>query len=137
MSGFQVFGRAPLKLTPGSVPAFTADDMTSYLQSAPACAGGPTLSGDPPIIETLEFVGCQELTKRLKLYIGLADDALVCFVVLRGPFLMTMMSLPPGAPPGPHFCHRFHEIYDASTGRLLVSGGYPTYDKTRFPADER
>jgi hypothetical protein len=137
MSGLQPLSRAPLKLACDKVPAFTADEMTSYLQSAPACAGGPTLSGDPPIIETLEFVGCQELTKRLKLYIGLADDALVCYVVLRGPFLMTMMSLPPGAPPGPHYCHRVVEIYDASTGHLLVWGGFPTYDKTRFPADER
>jgi hypothetical protein len=137
MSGLQPLSRAPLKLACDKAPAFTADEMTSYLQSAPACAGGPTLSGDPPIIETLEFVGCQELTKRLKLYIGLADDALVWYVVLRGPFLMTMMSLPPGAPPGPHYCHRVVEIYDASTGHLLVWGGFPTYDKTRFPADER
>lgn len=137
MSGIQPFARAPLKLTQNKAPAFTVAEMTSYLQSAPTCAGGPTLSGDPPIIETLEFVGCKELTKRLKLSIGLADDALVCFVVLRGPFLMTMMSLPPGATPGPHFSHRVVEIYDASTGRLLVWGGFPTYDKTRFPADER
>jgi hypothetical protein len=137
MSGLQPLSRAPLKLAHNKVPAFTAEEMKSYLQSAPVCAGGPTFSGDPPIIETLEFVGCQELTKRLKLSIGLADDALVCYAVLRGPFLMTLMSLPPGTPPGPHFSHRVVEIYDASTGRLLVWGGFPTYDKTRFPADER
>jgi len=137
MAGVQPVARAPLKVTQNKIPAFTADEMTSYLHSAPACAGGPTLSGDSPIIETLEFVECRELTKRLKLSIGLADEALVCSAVLRGPFLMTMMSLPPGAPPGPHYCHRVVEIYDACTGRLLVWGGYPTYDKTRLPADER
>ncbi len=111
--------------------------MTSYLQSVPASAGGPTLSGDPPTIETLEFVGCKELTKRLNLYIGLADDALVCYVVLRGPFHLTQMSLPPGATPGARICQRVLEIYDASTGRFLLWGVSPPFDKTRFPADER
>lgn len=133
----QRVGRSPLKLTPGKVPAFTADDMRAYLQSAPECAVGPTFSGEPPIIETLEFVGCKELSRRLKLSIGLPDDALVCYVVLLGPFNATRISLPPGAPPGPHYPLRILEIYDARTGRLLVMSGYPTYDKTRLPADER
>jgi hypothetical protein len=86
---------------------------------------GPTLSEEPPTVESVEFVTCKELTDRIKVYIGPDDDALVCYVVLRGPFLLTMISLPPGADPGPHFSERVIEIYDASTGNLLVSGVGP------------
>ncbi len=122
MSDTQPHGRPALKLTSKWTPAFTADDMKAYLQGAPSCSLGPTLAGEPPIVESVEFVTCKELTDRIKVYIGPDDDALVCYVVLRGPFLLAMMSLPPGAVPGPHFSERVIEIYDASTGDLLVSG---------------
>lgn len=122
MSGTQPSWRSALKLTPGKVPAFTADDMRSYLQSAPLSAGGPTLWGDPPTIETLEFMGCKELTDRLSLFIGLPDDALVCYVVLRGPFWMTNVSYPPGSHHGVGVSQTVQEIYDAGAGQLLVWG---------------
>lgn len=120
MSGAHSLDRPALRLRPGQVPAFTAEDMTTYLQGAPSSSFGPTLSGDPPTIETLEFVGCKELTNRLHLWIGLADDAPVCYVELRGPFLLRNISLPPGHPGGPAYSEIVTEIYDASTGRLLV-----------------
>lgn len=91
------FGRyTGIKLNPDQIPAFTAEDMMAYLQSMPSCSLGPTLSGEPPTVESIEFVGCKEMTGRLNVWIGLADDALVCYVVLRGPFRMTMMSRAPG-----------------------------------------
>ncbi len=120
MSGTQPCGRSVLKLTPNKVPAFTVEDMKVYLQSAPSCSGGPTLSGQPPTIDTLEFVGCKELTDRLNLWIGLPDDTLVCYVVLRGPFWLTLMSYPPGAVQGIPVSETVGEIYDARTGALLV-----------------
>src|SRR5690349_22113054 len=126
MSDTQLHRRPPLKLTSKWTPSFTADDMRAYLQGAPECSLGPTLSEQPPTIESVEFVTCKELTDRIKVYIGPDDDALVCYVVLRGPFLLALMSLPPGANPGPHFSERVLEIYDASTGTLLVSGVGPT-----------
>ncbi|HEX9036119.1 MAG TPA: hypothetical protein VF808_03925 [Ktedonobacterales bacterium] len=95
--------------------------MTAYLQGAPSSSFGPTLSGEPPTIETLEFAECKKLTDRLHLWIGLADDAPVCYVVLRGPFLLRNISLPPGHPGGPAYSELVTEIYDASTGQLLVS----------------
>lgn len=112
-----------LKLTPGQIPAFTAEDMTAYLQGAPRCSFGPTLSGEPPTVESVEFASSGELRKRLNLWIGPDDDALACFVVLRGPFHLRGISLPPrtvvyGIP----WCNIVGEIYDASTGRLLVHG---------------
>ena len=120
MSSTRPRGRSALKLTPNKVPAFTLEDMKAYLQSAPSCAGGPTLSGQPPTIDTLEYVGCKELTDRLNLFIGLPDDAPVCYVVLRGPFLLTLMSYPPGAVQGRPVSETVEEIYDARTGDLLV-----------------
>lgn len=114
--------RPALKLNPSQVPAFTADDMQAYLQGAPSCSLGPTYSGQPPTVEAVEFVGCKELTDRLNVHIGLADDAPVCYVVLRGPFHPTMTSRPPGGVAYFRLCETVEEIYDASTGRLLVTG---------------
>lgn len=126
MSDIQPRRRTPLKLTPNKVPAFTLEDMEAYLLSAPVCPGGPTLSGQPPTIEILEFVGCKELTDRLNLYIGLPDDAPVCHVVLRGPFHLKMISYPPGAVQGLPVAETVEEIYDAQTGNLLVWGTGPS-----------
>jgi hypothetical protein len=123
MSGTQPPGRPALKLTPGQVPAFTTEDMTAYLQGAPECSLGPTLSGEPPTVETVEFATYKELRNRLNVFVGLDDDALACFVVLRGPFHLAQISFPPGKVVyGIPWCNIVGEIYDASTGRLLVKG---------------
>jgi hypothetical protein len=120
MPSTQPHERPVLKLNPSQVPACTAEDMKAYLQGAPSCSFGPTLSGEPPTVESVEFVNCKELTDRLNVSIGLADDALVCYVVLRGPFNMRMVSRAPGDRSWSDFSERAEEIYDASTGRLLV-----------------
>ena len=118
------FGRETgIKLNPGHVPAFTAEDMRVYLGGRPSCGLGPTVSGLPPTVESIEFAPSRELRDRLHIDTGLPADALACFVVLRGPFLMTLMSRPPGPPRPPGVCEIIGEIYDASTGRLLVCGG--------------
>src|SRR6185437_2281800 len=70
MADTQPHGRPALKLTSKWTPAFTADDMKAYLQGAPECSLGPTLSGEPPIVEAVEFVTSKELTDRLKVYIA-------------------------------------------------------------------
>ena len=123
MSATQPPGRPSLKLTPGQVPAFTAEDMKAYLQGAPECSLGPTLSGEPPTVESVEFASVKELRERLNVYNGPSDNTLVCFVVLRGPFHLTRISLPPGTVVyGIPWCNIVSEIYDAMTGRLLVHG---------------
>ena len=123
MSGAQPLGRPALKLTPGQVPAFTADDMKAYLRAAPECSLGPTLSREPPTVELVEFASVKELRERLHVWIVPDDDAFVCFVVLRGPFHLTGISLPPGKVVyGLPWCNLVGEIYDAVTGRLLVRG---------------
>jgi hypothetical protein len=120
MSGTQPPGRPALKLSPGQVPAFTAEDLKAYLQGAPECSLGPTLSGERPTVESVEFARVTELTKRLNMWIGPDDDAPVCFVVLRGPFHLTGISLPPGKVVyGIPWSNIVSEIYDALIGRLL------------------
>ncbi|HLJ80244.1 MAG TPA: hypothetical protein VKT52_02080, partial [Ktedonobacterales bacterium] len=96
--------------------------MQAYLQGAPECSLGPTLSGEPPTVESVEFASVKELRERLHVYIGLADDALACFVVLRGPFHLARISLPPGKVVyGIPWCNVVGEIYDAMTGRRLCA----------------
>jgi hypothetical protein len=97
--------------------------MKAYLQGAPECSLGPTLSGEPPTVESVEFASVKELRERLDVWIGHDEDALVCFVVLRGPFHLTRISLPPGKVVyGIPWCNTVGQIYDASTGRLICHG---------------
>lgn len=87
MPGTRPHGRPALKLNPSRVLASTADDMKSDLHGAPSCSLGPTLSGQPPVVESVNFVTWKELAGRLHESIRLADDALIRYVVLRGPYL--------------------------------------------------
>jgi hypothetical protein len=96
--------------------------MKAYLQGAPECSLGPTLSGEQPTVESVEFASVKELRERLHVYIGPSDDALACFVMLRGPFHLTKISLPPGKVVyGIPWCNIVGEIYDAMTGGLLCA----------------
>ena len=137
MSGAEPHGRPALTLHPGQVPAFTADDMKAYLQGAPSCSLGPTLSGEPPTVESVEFATYRELRNRLNTFIGHDDDALACYVVLRGPFLLRGISYPPGGHRGPAFGEIVEEIYDASTGSLLVVAAGSFKPRPGWPADWR
>ncbi|HLY29727.1 MAG TPA: hypothetical protein VKQ36_01740 [Ktedonobacterales bacterium] len=121
MAGFPSRDRSLLKLRPHASSAFSVEDMEAYLLSAPSCAAGPTLLGQLPTIETLEFVHSKELSNRLHMFIR-HDDALVCYVVLRGPFYAWMVSFPPGAQHEIPVVETVEEIYDVSTGDLLVWG---------------
>jgi hypothetical protein len=110
-----------IKLNPGQVPAFTAEDMRAYLEGRPECGLGPTVSGQPPTVESIEFATGREIRDRLHTSTGLLDDALACVVVLRGPFRPTRISGPPGYRGLQGVCEIAGEIYDASTGRLIVT----------------
>jgi hypothetical protein len=53
---------------------------------------------------------------------GLPDDAMVCYVELRGPFNPVMMSIPPGAGGQQKPVETGEEVFDAETGNLLEWG---------------
>ena len=54
-------------------------------------------------------------------YISRPDGALVCYVELHGPFLPTIVSVPPGQALPATF-DRGIEVFDVQTGNLLVWG---------------
>jgi hypothetical protein len=101
-------------------PGFTADDVAQYTRLR-GFAGGPTVSGDQPAITKVIFIGAGEASKLLGgATVGRPDDYLVCYVELRGPFLLSGIPLPPGMKPP--IVETAHEIFDAHTGNLLVFG---------------
>jgi hypothetical protein len=106
--------------TTGTTPGFTADDVAQYTELH-GFAGGPTVSGDQPVIAKVMFIGGGEASKLLGgATVGLPDDYLVCYVELRGPLVLSGMSLPPGMKPP--IVETAHEVFDAHTGNLLVFG---------------
>lgn len=138
MSGAQPPRRPALKLRPGQVPAFTAEDMKAYLQGASECSLGPTLSGEPPTVESVEFASVKELTERLHVGIGPDDSTPACFVVLRGPFHLTTISRPPGKVSyGIPWCNIVGEIYDAMTGGLLCASVNAFKSRPGWSVDRR
>jgi hypothetical protein len=70
----------------------------------------------------VEFVGSKGLADRLNMHFWLADDAPICYVGLRGPFLLEGISLPPrSGHTWPPVTEMVEVLYHASTGRLLVA----------------
>jgi outer membrane protein assembly factor BamB len=104
------------------IPAFTTADVEHYIQ-ANGFAGGPTVSGAPPTILKILFVSSKQASDLMHgESTGLPDDALVCYVELRGPFNPVMISEPPGASGPQKPVEIGEEVFDAETGNLLVWG---------------
>lgn len=99
-------------------PAFTVSDVRNYINTHPF-PGGPTLSGKPLTITSIEFITSAVASARLNGEdIGVPPGQLVCYVQLTGEYNPLDVSVPPG----------FHldtedtatEIFDATTGNLLL-----------------
>jgi hypothetical protein len=102
---------------PGT-PAFTAKDVTQYINTHPFPAG-PTLSRHPLSITSIEFITSATASGRLQgESIGVPDKNVVCYVQLVGAYNPSFIS----APPGFHFttANTATEVFDATTGNLLV-----------------
>ncbi len=103
--------------------AFTAADVEQFIQTN-GYAGGPTVSGKPPTILKILFVTSKEAGILLNGQdVGLPDDALVCYVLLNGPFYET--AIPPYVPnrtppPTPLTYQTGYAVFDALTGNLLM-----------------
>ena len=100
--------------------AITADDVRQFTQKS-GFAGGPTLTGKPPVITMLKFMTSKQARALTGDELGLPDSAMVCYVVLRGPFNPIGVSGPPGTYV-PSSIMDGYEIFDAHTGRLIVWG---------------
>lgn len=98
-------------------PSFTVQDVVDYERAHPFSNHRMTPVGTPKLTKVL-FITSAEASKRLgNEWIGLPDDALVCFVELSG----TYQFSPPMGPTSEH-TGTMHQVFDAHTGNLLVSG---------------
>jgi hypothetical protein len=83
--------------------------------------GGPTVSGKPPTIVKMELLTVAQMRALgAEGMYGLADTAPVYFVLLRGPFVPSGISVPPGVKIST--VQRGDEIIDARTGRITDFG---------------
>ncbi len=98
---------------------FTIQDANAYVSSHPF-PSGPTITGVSPTIVSTSFITTKEANARMHgEHTGLSDTALVCYVVLKGPFTMTNVSRPYGAKALPP-TNVGVEVFDAQTGNLLM-----------------
>ncbi len=102
------------------VPGFTVDDVKAYIPTATEPRLVPVL-GAHLAIEQVVFVSAKEATQLMQGgNPGLPDDALVCFVLLKGPFYVKV-GYAPGALANPAAtAPKIGEVFDAHTGNLLT-----------------
>jgi hypothetical protein len=107
----------------GTGPAFTQDDVVAYLNTNGFFAG-PVVSGAHLKILTVKFVTSKQASDLMSgESVGRPDDALVCYVKVQGPFLLTNVSVPRGAK-AQTTAEYGDAVFDAHTGNLLVWGVY-------------
>ena len=105
-----------------AVPAFTEQDVRQYVNTSQTRSLGPKVAVTGPFtIEKVIFLTEQELTALPGgIRTGLPSQTLVCYVELRGTFVI---SGPPGFTIPPY--SKGFEVFDAATGNLLVNGATP------------
>jgi hypothetical protein len=99
------------------IPTFTKDDVRRYIQ-AHGSSGMRFSSVGKPTITRILFITSREACELMRgEYIGLPNDALVCYVELSGifPFFGPFNSQPT-------IFHRVQDVFDARTGNLVVTG---------------
>lgn len=119
-------GRTPVIYAPGSpaitphlnaIPSFTAADVQQYIKTH-GCRCGPTVSGNPSTVIKILFITSHEASVLLNgEFIGRPDNALVCYVELRGPFVQGGPHPPTTQTP---IVDVGIEIFDAQTGNILL-----------------
>jgi hypothetical protein len=112
-------GSAAIKPASQSVPSFTVEAAREYVMAhpLPAFAGGKR---ERPTITRAEFLTSKQVTEILRgASTGFADDQLLCYVELKGPFTFS-------GPPNTTVTYpRGIMIFHATTGNFVMSGGIP------------
>lgn len=107
-------------------PAFTQSDVVNFLNTHGFFAG-PVVSGAHLKILSVQFVTAKRASALMyEEDFGRPDDALVCYVKVQGPFLLTNVhggSARPNAKPAAPAKYG-DAVFDAHTGNLLVWGIY-------------
>lgn len=99
----------------------TVADVRQYVNTH-RFPGGAVVPGSHLQIMILQLMTSQEASIEMRgEYIGLPDNAPVYYVVVKGPFSMADLLLPPGSK-GSQTYNEGEEAFDAKTGNLLVWG---------------
>lgn len=105
------------------VPAFTEEDVIRFLAAGGfRVTRGFTLNGDPKAIH-ISFLTWQELRAMLLLPDAFPAILLCCYAVVEGDYSFIGGPYRPNQQPYPRAAA--FAIFDATTGRLLASGGQP------------
>jgi len=105
--------------------AFTAADVAQYIKIN-GFAGGPVVSGSHLVIEKILFITSKQASALTQgENVGRPDNAIVCYVQLRGPFIPGELDVPYGVSNPNATLLRGYEIFDAHTGNFLEWGGLP------------
>ncbi len=104
-----------------SSPSFTKADVVAFLNRY---GFAPVVKGAHMTILSTQFVSAQQASKLMDgESVGRPPNALVCYVEVEGPFLLTGISVP--HQPGKHYpttAKYGHMVFDAHTGNGLVWG---------------
>jgi hypothetical protein len=85
------------------------------------CPVGPTVSGGLPKIMAIQLMTSRNASKVMGgEYVGPSDDALVYYVLLKGPFIPEFVITVAGVDPG--IADTMDEVFDAYTGNQLLWG---------------
>jgi hypothetical protein len=96
-------------------PSFTEQDVRAYLQTHQELIQAP--DAPPATVTLVQFMTSAQASQRMHgESIGLADDAIVCYVELSGEFMPR--SYPPGFTPHPSSVGIL--VIDAHSGNILV-----------------
>ena len=109
-----------------AIPAYPGNtllsvaDVQRYILMHP-CPIGPTVSGGLPKIIVIQLMTCRNASKIMDgEYIGLPDDTLVYYVILKGPFIPEFVITVASEKVG--IADRMDEVFDAYTGNRLLWG---------------
>lgn len=98
----------------------SVEDVQRYVLTH-SCPIGPTASGGLPKIVVVQLMTSRNASKVMGgEYVGLPDDALVYYVLLKGPFIPEFVITVAGAPAG--IVGNMDEVFDAYTGNQLLWG---------------
>ena len=109
--------------TSNEVPAITKADVIRYI-NANGYDGGPVVNGGHVVIEKIQFISAKQASTLIRgESADRPDTTIVCYVQLRGPFIIEALDVPLGVTNQVPPVLRGYEIFDAYTGNELQWGG--------------
>lgn len=117
-------GTSAIKPRTNAAIAFTTADVAQYIK-VNGFAGGPVVAGSHLVIEKILFITSKQASALTQgESVGRPDNAIVCYVQVRGPFYPDI-DVPYGVSNANVTLTRGYEIFDAHTGNMLEWGGLP------------